>query len=72
MKTNLLTLLQRGAKTEQELAVIYSVDKMPEVMALVKSLVAAGILGDYCRMVPEGNNMFHFEREYGLALEAVA
>ena len=72
MKSDILELLARGAKSETELAAFFGVELMPLVMQSIEEMMDWGLLTSHGRQIHEGNNVFHWDREYCLRLEAAA
>lgn len=66
MKSDILTLLSRGAKSEVELAAFFGFDAVGEVMNTIEELESWGIVESRSRQVHEGNNVFRWDREYSL------
>ncbi|WP_020408586.1 hypothetical protein [Hahella ganghwensis] len=72
MKSEILELLARGAKNEVELAAFFGSESMPLVMHSIEEMMDWGLVSSHGRQIHEGNNVFHWEREFILRREAAA
>jgi len=72
MKPDILKLLASGAKSETELAEFFGVELMPLVLKSIEEMIDQGLLTAQGRQIHEGNNVFHWIREYRLSLYTAA
>jgi len=70
MRSNILVLLATGPKSEAELAKHFHVGSMPNVKSNIEEMIKWGLVATKIRQVHEGNNVFRWESEFYLQMEA--
>ncbi len=71
MKSEILSLLALGAKSDIELEACFAQYSTTEIIETIEELKTWGVIESHSRQVHEGNNVFRWDREYRLCNPAV-